>query len=218
MRVHPELLANEALDPARAQDPAFWQERLKDIAAWERHLTRSGTRIVKLFLHVSQASSASASSVARGVRTSIGSSRPPMCGSTGIGMTISGSARRRCEPPARRWSIPSFRNPPPRSWQRCGPRSPSCATRWAGACTLAAERACPYPRAMRTGVSALIDGRLQDLIVARTRRRWPVLRLVPAPWIRSAVKPTAVRLRHSLGRGVFALAPPLVIILALVLR
>jgi PPK2 family polyphosphate:nucleotide phosphotransferase len=55
VRVHPELLANQAVDPARAEDPALWEERFQDIAAWERHLTRSGTRVLKFFLHVSQA-------------------------------------------------------------------------------------------------------------------------------------------------------------------
>src|ERR1700716_2458681 len=54
VRVHPELLADERVDPAQAQDPAFWEARFSDIAAWERHLTRSGTRIVKFFLHVSK--------------------------------------------------------------------------------------------------------------------------------------------------------------------
>ena len=55
VRVHPELLADEALDPARAQDPKFWEKRFEDIATWERHLTRSGTRVLKFFLHVSKA-------------------------------------------------------------------------------------------------------------------------------------------------------------------
>jgi PPK2 family polyphosphate:nucleotide phosphotransferase len=55
VRVHPELLANEAIDPARAEDPAFWEERFQDIASWERHLTRTGTRVLKFFLHVSKA-------------------------------------------------------------------------------------------------------------------------------------------------------------------
>jgi PPK2 family polyphosphate:nucleotide phosphotransferase len=55
VRVHPELLANEAVDPARAEDPALWEERFQDIAAWERHLTRCGTRVLKFFLHVSKA-------------------------------------------------------------------------------------------------------------------------------------------------------------------
>jgi PPK2 family polyphosphate:nucleotide phosphotransferase len=55
VRVHPELLANEAIDPARGEDPAFWEHRFQDIASWERHLTRTGTRVLKFFLHVSRA-------------------------------------------------------------------------------------------------------------------------------------------------------------------
>jgi PPK2 family polyphosphate:nucleotide phosphotransferase len=55
VRVHPELLANEGIDPAEADDAAFWEARLQDIVAWERHLTRSGTRVVKFFLHISKA-------------------------------------------------------------------------------------------------------------------------------------------------------------------
>jgi PPK2 family polyphosphate:nucleotide phosphotransferase len=55
VRVHPELLAGQAIDPARGSDDGFWQERFQDIAAWERHLTRTGTRVVKFFLHVSRA-------------------------------------------------------------------------------------------------------------------------------------------------------------------
>jgi PPK2 family polyphosphate:nucleotide phosphotransferase len=54
VRVHPELLADGGVDPARGEDPAFWEERFQDIAAWERHLTRAGTRVLKFFLHVSK--------------------------------------------------------------------------------------------------------------------------------------------------------------------
>jgi len=53
VRVHPEYLAGQALDPARADD-GFWDERFEDIVAWERHLHRNGTRVVKFFLHVSR--------------------------------------------------------------------------------------------------------------------------------------------------------------------
>jgi PPK2 family polyphosphate:nucleotide phosphotransferase len=55
VRVHPELLSGEAIDPSRARDPRFWERRFEDIAAWERHLTRDGTRVVKFFLHISKA-------------------------------------------------------------------------------------------------------------------------------------------------------------------
>jgi PPK2 family polyphosphate:nucleotide phosphotransferase len=54
VRVHPDLLANAGVDPARAGDPGFWTHRFEDITSWERHLTRSGTRVVKFFLHVSK--------------------------------------------------------------------------------------------------------------------------------------------------------------------
>jgi PPK2 family polyphosphate:nucleotide phosphotransferase len=55
VRVHPELLAAEHVDPARARDPAFWKQRFHDISTWERHLTCDGTRVAKLFLHLSKA-------------------------------------------------------------------------------------------------------------------------------------------------------------------
>jgi PPK2 family polyphosphate:nucleotide phosphotransferase len=55
VRVHPELLSDEGIDPSRARDPRFWEQRLEDIAAWERHLARDRTRVVKFFLHVSKA-------------------------------------------------------------------------------------------------------------------------------------------------------------------
>ena len=35
-------------------DERFWQARYEDINAFERHLERNGTRIVKFFLHVSK--------------------------------------------------------------------------------------------------------------------------------------------------------------------
>jgi PPK2 family polyphosphate:nucleotide phosphotransferase len=50
VRVHPELLGGQATDPG----PAFWQERFDAIKAWEHHLSVSGTRVVKFFLHVSK--------------------------------------------------------------------------------------------------------------------------------------------------------------------
>ena len=60
VRVHPDLLGYQRL-PALAQqkpgaDPgdAFWRERYDDINAFERHLTRNGTLVLKFFLHVSK--------------------------------------------------------------------------------------------------------------------------------------------------------------------
>ncbi len=53
-RVHPELLDAEHLAPEAARGDALWAKRHEDINAFERHLHRNGTRIVKLFLHVSK--------------------------------------------------------------------------------------------------------------------------------------------------------------------
>src|ERR1039458_928777 len=54
VRVHPELLARGG--PASGKKPAkaVWQERYADINAFEHHLHRNGTRVVKIFLHVSK--------------------------------------------------------------------------------------------------------------------------------------------------------------------
>ena len=50
VRVHPELLAHQTL-PDTGGD--IWRQRFEDINAFERHLARSGTVILKFFLHVS---------------------------------------------------------------------------------------------------------------------------------------------------------------------
>jgi PPK2 family polyphosphate:nucleotide phosphotransferase len=54
-RVHPELIADRRL-PGGARKPGrgLWKQRYEDINAFERHLHRNGTRIVKLFLHLSK--------------------------------------------------------------------------------------------------------------------------------------------------------------------
>ena len=53
LKVHPEWLEAQRLPPGHP-DEAFWQQRYEDINAFERHLDRNGTRIVKFFLHVSK--------------------------------------------------------------------------------------------------------------------------------------------------------------------
>ena len=54
LRVHPEWLGSQQL-PTGAVGPQIWEERYEDINAFERHLDRNGTKIVKLFLNVSKA-------------------------------------------------------------------------------------------------------------------------------------------------------------------
>lgn len=53
-RVHPEMLAPEAIDPDKADLDELFEERYRSIRAFERHLTENGTRIVKVFLHISK--------------------------------------------------------------------------------------------------------------------------------------------------------------------
>src|SRR2546423_179675 len=46
VRVQPELLGKQGLPPKLVTD-ALWQERFEDIRAFERHLTRNGTAVLK---------------------------------------------------------------------------------------------------------------------------------------------------------------------------
>src|SRR5262245_56164273 len=53
LRVHPEWLDAQRLPPSE-RDEGLWQARYEDINAFERHLDRNGTKVVKFFLHVSK--------------------------------------------------------------------------------------------------------------------------------------------------------------------
>ena len=53
VRVHPEILRAEAL-PDSGSGKSIWQERYQSIVGLERHLDRNGTRIIKIFLHLSK--------------------------------------------------------------------------------------------------------------------------------------------------------------------
>lgn len=54
LKVHPEWLEAQRLPPGD-RGPEFWDTRYEDINAFEHHLARTGTKVVKLFLHVSKA-------------------------------------------------------------------------------------------------------------------------------------------------------------------
>ncbi|HET8525084.1 MAG TPA: PPK2 family polyphosphate kinase [Actinomycetota bacterium] len=54
LKVHPEWLEGQRLPPGK-RGTQFWRGRYDDINAFERHLDRSGTKIVKFFLNVSKA-------------------------------------------------------------------------------------------------------------------------------------------------------------------
>ena len=53
VRVHPELLEAQRIPNAYAEDRT-WRDRFDDINAFEKHLARNGTKIIKFFLHVSK--------------------------------------------------------------------------------------------------------------------------------------------------------------------
>jgi PPK2 family polyphosphate:nucleotide phosphotransferase len=54
VRVHRELLREEGLTDSRRHDGKLWHDRYRSIRDHERHLSVNGTRIVKLFLHLSK--------------------------------------------------------------------------------------------------------------------------------------------------------------------
>jgi PPK2 family polyphosphate:nucleotide phosphotransferase len=53
VKVHPELLDNQQLPPGK-RGSKFWNARYEDINAFEQHLERNGTLILKFFLHISK--------------------------------------------------------------------------------------------------------------------------------------------------------------------
>ncbi|HEX3846040.1 MAG TPA: ADP-polyphosphate phosphotransferase [Steroidobacteraceae bacterium] len=53
-RVHPEILQAEGLPGRRLDAKEIWRGRYRSIADLEAHLDRNGTRIVKIFLHLSK--------------------------------------------------------------------------------------------------------------------------------------------------------------------
>jgi len=53
VRVHPPILAGQHL-PRELVTKSIWEERLEDIAAFERYFARQGYLILKFFLHVSK--------------------------------------------------------------------------------------------------------------------------------------------------------------------
>jgi PPK2 family polyphosphate:nucleotide phosphotransferase len=52
-RVHPEILDSQKLPPGK-RGKSFWEARYDDINAFEQHLVRNGTVILKFFLNVSK--------------------------------------------------------------------------------------------------------------------------------------------------------------------
>ena len=53
-RVHPEIMRGEGLPGRGRGGKTVWKERYRSIVDLERHLGRNGTRVVKIFLHLSK--------------------------------------------------------------------------------------------------------------------------------------------------------------------
>jgi PPK2 family polyphosphate:nucleotide phosphotransferase len=53
VRVHPEIFAKQRV-PKSLVGKDIWQERFDDIRAFEKHMARNGTKILKFFLNVSK--------------------------------------------------------------------------------------------------------------------------------------------------------------------
>ncbi len=53
-RVHPEILRTETVSDGALDGDGIWRDRYRSIRDLERHLGRNGTRVVKVFLHLSK--------------------------------------------------------------------------------------------------------------------------------------------------------------------
>ena len=53
VRVHPDLLERQKLPPTVTKKN-IWKHRFQDIRAFERHLTRNGTLVLKFHLRISK--------------------------------------------------------------------------------------------------------------------------------------------------------------------
>ena len=54
VRVHPKILRGQKLPGGPLDEKRIWKERYRSIVDAERHLHRNGTRVVKIFLHLSK--------------------------------------------------------------------------------------------------------------------------------------------------------------------
>ena len=54
VRVHPEILRSQGLSEELRDEKTIWKERYRSVVDLEEHLHRNGTRIVKVFLHLSK--------------------------------------------------------------------------------------------------------------------------------------------------------------------
>jgi PPK2 family polyphosphate:nucleotide phosphotransferase len=54
VRVHPEIIKKQNIPPKLIDEKDVWDDRYRSIVDLEKHLHRNGTRIIKIFLHLSK--------------------------------------------------------------------------------------------------------------------------------------------------------------------
>ena len=54
VRAHPEILRSQGIPHELLDEKTIWEERYRSIGDLEEHLHRNGTRIIKIFLHLSK--------------------------------------------------------------------------------------------------------------------------------------------------------------------
>jgi PPK2 family polyphosphate:nucleotide phosphotransferase len=54
VRVHPEILRSQGIPNQLIEEKTIWAQRYRSIVDLEEHLHRNGTKIVKIFLHISE--------------------------------------------------------------------------------------------------------------------------------------------------------------------
>jgi hypothetical protein len=70
---------------------------------------------------------------------------------------------------------------------------------------------------MLNALGAWVDRRIANAILARAERRWPLLRLVPAVWMRPLLKPAGTRVRREVSRAAAHTIAVVGLLMALVL-
>ena len=98
LRVHPGWIDAQQLPPG-PRGKAFWKGRFDDINAFERHLDRNGTKVVKFFLHVSKEEQRRRFLARLDTPGRSGSSRPPISPSGPTGTSTCRPSRTRSRRP-----------------------------------------------------------------------------------------------------------------------
>jgi hypothetical protein len=70
---------------------------------------------------------------------------------------------------------------------------------------------------VRKAASNALDRRIATLLVGRVRRRWPMSRLIPSPWLETLLVVPAQRVRHGLLQGAAAVVATQIVVTAALL-